>query len=78
MTMKNADLIQQVRDADQIMNRLRLDKGIHATKIGVLGYSWGGLAGALWVIQRKGIDAIVSLDGSQLVIYECHSILTGN
>ncbi len=69
MTMKNADLMEQVRDADQILNRLKKDNGIDTTKIGVLGYSWGGLAGALWAMQRRGIDAIVSLDGSEVHHY---------
>ncbi|MCF0060229.1 alpha/beta hydrolase [Dyadobacter chenwenxiniae] len=69
MTMKNADLMEQVRDADQIMNRLKLDNSIDTTKIGVLGYSWGGLAGALWAMQRKGINAMVSLDGSEVHHY---------
>ncbi|MDQ6478852.1 hypothetical protein [Dyadobacter sp. LHD-138] len=69
MTMKNADLMEQVRDADQILNRLSLDNRIDTTKIGVLGYSWGGLAGALWAMQRYEIDAIVSLDGSEFHHY---------
>jgi hypothetical protein len=69
MTMKTADLMQQVLDADQIMNRLKPDKRIDTTRIGVLGYSWGGLAGVLWAMQRHGIGAIVSLDGSEVHHY---------
>ncbi|CAG5013019.1 hypothetical protein DYBT9275_05318 [Dyadobacter sp. CECT 9275] len=72
MTMKNADLMEQVRDADQILNRLNRLKRynmIDATNIGVLGYSWGGLAGALWAMQPRGVKAIVSLDGSEVHHY---------
>ena len=69
MTMKNADLMEQVRDANQILNRLKHDSTIDTTKIGVLGYSWGGFAGALFVMQRQDIDAIVSLDGSEVHHY---------
>ena len=69
MTMKNADLMEQVKDADQIVNRLKLIDGIDTAKIGVLGYSWGGLAGSIWAMQRQGVDAIVSLDGSEVHHY---------
>ncbi len=69
MTMKNADLMEQVKDANQILNRLKNDSQIDTTKIGVLGYSWGGLAGALLAMQRPDIDAVVSLDGSEVHHY---------
>ncbi|WP_254562893.1 alpha/beta hydrolase family protein [Dyadobacter diqingensis] len=69
MTMKNADLMEQVKDADQILNLLSHDNRIDITKIGVLGYSWGGLAGVLWAMQRDEVDAIVSLDGSEVHHY---------
>jgi len=69
MTMKNADLMEQVKDADQIVKRLKLVDGIDTTKIGVLGYSWGGLAGNIWAMRRPGVDAIVSLDGSEVHHY---------
>ncbi len=69
MTMKNADLMEQVRDADQILDRLKQDSRIDTTKVGVLGYSWGGLAGALLAMERHDIDAVVSLDGSEVHHY---------
>ncbi len=69
MTMKNADLMEQVTDAEQILNRLKRNSRIDTTKIGLLGYSWGGLAGALLAMQRHDIDAIVSLDGSEVHHY---------
>jgi pimeloyl-ACP methyl ester carboxylesterase len=69
MTMKNADLMEQVGDANQILNRLKKDSQIDTTRIGVVGYSWGGLAGALLAMQRPDIDAVVSLDGSEVHHY---------
>jgi len=69
MTMKNADLMEQVRDADQILNRLKQDNRVDTSRIGVLCYSWGGMAGAILAMQRHDIDAIVSLDGSEVHHY---------
>lgn len=69
MTMNNADLMEQVEDANQILKRLKQDKGVDTTRIGVLGYSWGGLAGSILAMQRNDIDAVVSLDGSEFHHY---------
>lgn len=69
MTMKNADLMQQVKDADRIFSRLKQDERIDTNKIGVLGYSWGGLAGAIWAMQRQDVAAVVSLEGSEVHHY---------
>lgn len=69
MTMKNADLMEQVQDANQILKRMKQDARIDTTRIGVLGYSWGGLAGAILGMQRPDIKAVVSLDGSEFHHY---------
>ena len=69
MTMKNADLMEQVMDAGYILNRLKRDESIDTMKIGVLGYSWGGFAGTLLAMQRRDIDVFVSLDGSEVHHY---------
>ena len=65
MTTKNADLMEQVKDADQILNRLKKDPHTDTTKIGILGYSWGGLAGVILAMNRQDFKTIVSLDGSE-------------
>jgi pimeloyl-ACP methyl ester carboxylesterase len=69
MTMKNADLIQQVMDAEKILNRMKKDDRVDTSRIGLLGYSWGGLAGALLAMKREDIRTIVSLDGSEVHHY---------
>ena len=69
MTMKNADLMEQVRDASEVLNRLKKIGSIDTTRVGVIGYSWGGLAGCILAMQRRDINAIVSLDGSEFHHY---------
>ena len=69
MTMKSADLMEQVADAHKIINRLKKSVNIDTTKIGVLGYSWGGLAASLVAMQRHDIATVVSFDGSEFHHY---------
>ena len=69
MTMKNADLMEQVQDANQVLDRLKQSGLVTTARIGVLGYSWGGLAGAVLTMQRQDIGALVSLDGSEFHHY---------
>lgn len=67
MTMKNADLMEQVMDAEVLLDRLRPQ--IDTTRIAVMGYSWGGLAAAMLSLRRPEIRAVVSLDGSEFHHY---------
>lgn len=69
MTMKYTDLMEQVWDASQTLERMKKSGTIDTTKIGLLGYSWGGLAGAVLAMERRDIGAIVSLDGSEFHHY---------
>jgi len=65
----HADLMEQVADAHKIINRLKKSVNIDTTKIGVLGYSWGGLAASLVAMQRHDIATVVSFDGSEFHRY---------
>ncbi len=69
MTMKRKDLMEQVRDAAFALTLLKQRADIDSTRIGVVGYSWGGLAGAVLAANRTDIDALVSLDGSEFHQY---------
>ncbi len=69
MTMKRKDLMEQVRDAAFALTLLKKRPDIDSTRIGVVGYSWGGLAGAVLAANRTDIDALVSLDGSEFHHY---------
>ena len=69
MTMKKEDLMEQVNDAVYGMKLLRDDPGIDFTKIGLVGYSWGGLAACAATGKISNIACIISLDGSELHHY---------
>jgi Dienelactone hydrolase family len=69
MTMKHSDLMEQVNDAVAGLNILKQESIIDFDKIGVVGYSWGGLAAAVFAGQVKDIDCFVSLDGSEFHHY---------
>lgn len=69
MTMKNADMMQQVEDALASIRILRNEDNIDFSKIGVIGYSWGGLSGAVLAGKMIETSCIVSLDGSEFHHY---------
>jgi hypothetical protein len=69
MTMKNADLIEQVIDADFAIKLLSKDEQVDTSKIGIVGYSWGGLAGAMLANRTPVATCLVSLDGSEFHHY---------
>ena len=69
MTMKNADLMEQVKDADYAIQLLSKDEQVDITKIGIVGYSWGGLAGAILANRTPAAACLVSLDGSEFHHY---------
>jgi dienelactone hydrolase len=68
MTMKEADLMEQVNDAVTAINVLKQDQNIDFNKIGIVGYSWGGLAGAV-LAAKIPADCLVSLEGSEFHHY---------
>ncbi|HEY4064199.1 MAG TPA: carboxypeptidase-like regulatory domain-containing protein [Puia sp.] len=68
MTMAPADLKEQVADGLFAINVLRKSGSIDTTKIGFIGYSWGGPA-ALLLADSVNVAAILSLDGSELHYY---------
>ena len=69
MTMKRKDLMEQVHDATYALSLLKKRPDVDSTRLGVIGYSWGGLAGAVLTTMQSGVDALVSLDGSEFHHY---------
>lgn len=69
MTMKNGDLMEQVNDALYGIDYLKSNSYIDFSKIGVVGYSWGGLAGVLVASNVKQTACLLSLDGSEFHHY---------
>lgn len=70
MTMKNADLMEQVNDAVTALDVLKQNPDIDFNKIGIVGYSWGGLAGAILAGKIPGVNCLVSLEGSEFHHYD--------
>lgn len=63
MTMKEADLLEQVNDGLYVM------KQFDFSSVGIVGYSWGAMAGIVAAGQIPNVKAIVSLDGSEFHHY---------
>jgi dienelactone hydrolase len=69
MTMKKEDLMEQVQDACFAIKHLSRESNVNTAKVGIVGYSWGGLAGALLATKLKIAACVVSLDGSEFHHY---------
>lgn len=69
MTMQQADLMEQVSDAVFGLKHLGQLPEVDSSRIVVVGYSWGGLAGAVLGMTHTNIDAVISLDGSEFHHY---------
>lgn len=69
MTMKKADLMEQVNDAVAAVDLLKPEPNIDFSKIGIVGYSWGGLAGAFLASKVPDVTCFVSLEGSEFHHY---------
>lgn len=69
MTMKKEDLMEQVQDAAFAIELLSKQKDVSSGKIGIVGFSWGGLAGAMLASRFNSAACLVSLDGSEFHHY---------
>ena len=69
MTMKKEDLLQQVDDAVASLDVLKRSSNIDFSKIAIIGYSWGGLAGSILANRIPHAACLVSLDGSEFHHY---------
>lgn len=66
MTTQRDDLDQQVRDIEFVIGHMQdHDPAVDAGRTGVVGHSWGGLAGLLAAARNRKIRAVASLDGSE-------------
>ncbi|WP_426668958.1 carboxypeptidase-like regulatory domain-containing protein [Mucilaginibacter sp. McL0603] len=68
MTTKYPDVLEQVKDADFAVRHMD-NKNIDTSKIGLIGYSYGGLAGILLSMHNQSVKAMLSLDGSEMHAY---------
>lgn len=65
MTMKYEDLMEQVNDAVSTLEVLKGSDHIDFDRIGIVGYSWGGLAGTILANKIPQASCLISLDGSE-------------
>lgn len=69
MTMKKEDLSEQVNDAIASLKAIKFSTEINFSKIGIIGYSWGGLSGAILAARIPNVSCLISLDGSEFYHY---------
>ena len=69
MTMKYADLMEQVYDAAAAIRYAKNNLNIDSTKIALMGYSWGGLAATLLTNEFPKVECLISLEGSEFHHY---------
>lgn len=69
MTMKYADLMEQVNDAAAAIRYAKNNLNIDSTKIALMGYSWGGLAGTLLTNEFPKAACLISIEGSEFHHY---------
>jgi hypothetical protein len=69
MSTRLSDLMEQVADADFTILYLKAGKQVDTTRIGAIGYSWGGLASLTLAMNNTNIKCLLSLDGSELHYY---------
>ena len=59
MSTKSADLLEQVYDGYFTMNLLKTKVNVDSTKIGAIGYSWGGLAALILAMKSMDVKACI-------------------
>lgn len=69
MSMKKEDLNEQVSDALATIEYLEQKENIDFSKIGIVGYSWGGLSASLLASKTQNVKCLISLDGSEFHQY---------
>jgi pimeloyl-ACP methyl ester carboxylesterase len=69
MTMELEDIFEQITDAEFVIRHLT-NKDSTSRDIGLIGYSWGGVAATIMAMtQPDRIKAVVSPDGSEQFAY---------
>jgi hypothetical protein len=69
MTMKKEDLFEQINDALAAFSEIKQGSNIDLSKVGIIGYSWGGLSGAFVAGYIPGVSCLISLEGSEFHHY---------
>jgi dienelactone hydrolase len=64
MTSDEKGVISQVRDVEFLVDYLKTKEQLKFTKIGTLGYSWGGFSNVIHQMRNDYVKAVASWDGS--------------
>lgn len=70
MTMKKEDMMEQVYDAVSSLKYLKRSPHLDFNRIGILGYSWGGLSAAILSTMIPDVSCLISMDGSEFHHYK--------
>jgi pimeloyl-ACP methyl ester carboxylesterase len=73
MSTSPADLMEQVFDGQFAMDLLASTAAVDTANMGVIGYSWGGLAALVLTMTRSDLKCLLSLDGSEMHYYGASS-----
>jgi esterase/lipase len=69
MTTKKEDMLEQVNDAIASIKELKQSTNIDFDNVGIVGYSWGGLSGAVLASKIANVKCLISFDGSEFHHY---------
>ncbi|MEO7049884.1 MAG: carboxypeptidase-like regulatory domain-containing protein [Ferruginibacter sp.] len=69
MSTQMPDLMEQVTDGAFAISYLRMEQNADTSRIGVMGYSWGGLAALVLAMNNTEVKCLLSLDGSEMHYY---------
>jgi len=64
MTTDEIGVLAQVQDIEFLINYLKFKDNIDSSKIGTLGYSWGGFSIIIHQMRNNDVKAVASWDGS--------------
>lgn len=67
VTASATEIETGVRDLEVVLDQISSFADVDPGRIGVIGYSWGGLVVAFLAMHRADIDAVATLDGSLMV-----------
>jgi pimeloyl-ACP methyl ester carboxylesterase len=69
MSMKDENMMEQTNDAVAALKHLANSPEMDFSKVAILGYSWGGVAGAVLADKIPDVKCLISFEGSEFHHY---------